>query len=307
MRASIRARSLLAVATLALGVALPSALVASSATASTAKRNTGTTVSANSPGQVGVVSYNLYHSNTKAATEVQSITGRPDVDVVGWQEGRNYRTILADVAGWETYQPTSNAAADDPISWRSDRFSLVNANHVMAHTRGTTQMKEKHVVYVTLRHTASGQVFTFLNNHLNARIEAHNLGMPGHPNWKQKVRVEASRNHIRLIRNYMQTMPGIVVATGDFNVAWKADKQVKSDELAFKSLNPVAISNWQWFGAANYLITHPSTKRNIDHIYVERAAVAAGIVRPGAHGVWSGFSSDHRPVWLRLNISGVSQ
>lgn len=309
MRAAAPRRHVLAATAAALIAGLvPASLVASSdAQAATGKQNTGDVVAKAGPAHIGVVSYNLFHSNPRADEEIVALTSRPDVDVIGWQEVRARAETLASLDGWDTYRPDGYWPSDDPISWRASVFEVADPGHVMAHARSVSpKMHEKHVVHVTLRHKRTGRLFTFVNGHLNSRIEGHKQGLPGRPNPKARMRVAASQEHLRIIREYMHTMPGTVIATGDFNVAWGADKKAKTKKFTWHWLHPVAKSNWQVFGSKGYLTTHPNTRRNIDHIYVGRRGIRSGAVRLRAHGVWSGYASDHRPVWLRLRVFPMS-
>ena len=274
------------------------------------------------PEPLKIVSYNVWHGNSKAnfVAALKEFDSQ-SIDVVGFQElaDKDKPAALAQKTGcsscaFDAWIPgTPSQGGNVAIIWRRSRFSVVTDAQgkkmryaVKVHGpepvedgAGGTKTTSKYVVYVFLKDKLSNRSIWVMNAHGLASVE----GTCGYPSNKPK-RLALYKKMMDTFKSKIKTKAKPVFVTGDYNVNYRCDKNVRHYRFpwkSFNSLNPKVHSNWQWHEKAGLALptygTHKPTnggKRLIDYVF----AKADPNVSYKGTAVWKNrrFGSDHAPV-----------
>jgi endonuclease/exonuclease/phosphatase family metal-dependent hydrolase len=200
------------------------------------------------------------------------------------------------------YAPTGGGvdSAQNPILWDKNKFSLVSSGSIKATSRTNTEkgtLRALYVNYIKLKVKYNGQTVFVLNNHLPAHMDNN-----GTPDWSQPIRVGLYKKNIAAIKNKISNVrsAGVVFTTGDFNVNYRADAQVRSSVFPYSALGSIDTK-------ASYRILNATSGRTIkdayrliDYVFLTNNS-HAGI--SGQNIVTSSMHSDHYPLsataWVR--------
>jgi hypothetical protein len=225
-------------------------------------------------------------------------------DVAGLQEsgGAPRRQYLDGDSSWRIYHPPG--LPQDPVIWNPHVYDLVSAHQVKLSARariegkhgGLMMYKASFAPVVRLRQISTGYVFSLINVHLLRAAVNQGRKRPGSPRTYRVYvhQVRALKSAVRDERS--RGLP--VYVTGDFNVGYAADRQIRNRNLPFHKLRSVnLVANWQGKPLNNYG-THidsecPPGKTHcgayIDQIWAPKAAATAKVFIHQVH-------SDHYPI-----------
>lgn len=183
-------------------------------------------------------------------------------DIICWQEVAlpdSKRKLVANLSGYDQYMEPG-LPGQVPISWRSDRFTLVEGSSTQAAPRVKSYSPPRYVARAVLLDNVTGREVAVYNTHM----------VQGAWNDRRKpfkqMRQKNWRKHARVLRRELrQADPGIpVLACGDFNrVAY----------LDLPGLKP---------------IRREDGRTGIDHLYGDTRGVRATRARPAGNA-----GSDH--------------
>jgi endonuclease/exonuclease/phosphatase family metal-dependent hydrolase len=256
---------------------------------------------------VGVASMNLLQTQpvSSATADALRLTGRTDVDVVGWQEAQNVGGALHALPGWTTATfPENGGFSELAVSWRTKKFKFVAARVQDAIAgvgarAGRYPFGSRQIAVVTLEHRASGRRLTVLDAHLPPVIE--DLNRPGR--WTATQNAEQAREQLRdLVQAWRSVGTRWVVGTGDLNFGVRADLEHRSPDGPVRTLGKVARSTYQVIGTDNRP-TYPSLGRSIDYVWVDRDNLRSDRIDVLGQRVLTGYNSDHRPLLAELRFS----
>jgi endonuclease/exonuclease/phosphatase family metal-dependent hydrolase len=256
---------------------------------------------------VGVASLNLLQTQpvSSATADALRLTGRSDVDVVGWQEAQNLGGALHALPGWTTATfPENGGFSELAVSWRTKKFKFVAARVQDAIAgvgarAGRYPFGSRQIAVVTLEHRASGRRLTVLDAHLPPVIE--DLNRPGR--WTATQNAEQAREQLRdLVQAWRSVGTRWVVGTGDLNFGVRADLEHRSPGGPVRTLGKVARSTYQVIGTDNRP-TYPSLGRSIDYVWVDRDNLRSDRIDVLGQRVLTGYHSDHRPLLAELRFS----
>lgn len=265
------------------------------------------------PGRVvdtlGVASFNVYRhlSRKEAMADALRLTGKEQVDVIGWQETRadyfpEVRRRLAR-RGWDSWQLWEpNGPFWLAVSWRRDLFELVAGSWTEVHGGAGKQQTDlpfppRGYVVVTLRHRASGRLLTVVDTHLNQGIETGD-------GFTDTVNADHAKEHLRELADVWDAVPGdLVVGTGDFNFDFHDDFRARPDGGIWDTQHEHAASSYEILGLDGVEPTREG--RWIDYVWIADRMLRVKAKGPGSgqfveHRSLGGFSSDHRPLVARI-------
>ena len=274
------------------------------------------------PEKLRIISWNVWHGNSKA-NFIAALDEFEDkgIDIVGFQElsSNNKPTALANRTGcagcyFDGWIPgTPGQGGNVSIIWKRSRFSVVeNANGnkmryaVKVHGAepvedgaGGSTTGTKYIAYVFLRDNLTNRSFWVMNAHALPSVE----GVCGHPNNKIQ-RLILYKKMMNTFKAKIENKSKPLFVTGDYNVNYRCDKNVRHFRFPWKSfnnLNPKVRSNWQWHQMAGLALPsygthrpHIGGKRIIDYVF----AKAHPAVSYFNSWIWKNrrFGSDHAPV-----------
>jgi endonuclease/exonuclease/phosphatase family metal-dependent hydrolase len=217
----------------------PASQGAAATTASTATTRVGT--------------YNI-QAKVSTATFKQAVDAfTPYVDVAGFQEvnNRDKGGYLNDLPGFASYRPGQTTGAQNPVIWRTDRFSLISARSVRISRTwfigdewpaGGRYLQASYAAVVRLNDRLTGRPLVLVNVHLVPGAVTMGKATPGRPKMFQ-LYVRQVANLLELVK--AERAHGRVFATGDYNAGWKADERVRRTRLPFMSFRRIYFkSNW---------------------------------------------------------------
>ncbi|NHC24840.1 hypothetical protein G6553_16865 [Nocardioides sp. IC4_145] len=271
------------------------------------------------PGEVlttiGVVSYNaLRHLPLeRARRDWDRLTGRDDVDLIGWQESKSpaFRQLYPQyrARGWETWHwPDPDGPISLAVSWRTATFELLDVSFRRMHRGGypretTDPFPARWVVTAQLRHRATGRTVTLLNTHVNQHIETGQR-------FERNLNAERAKQHLAKLARMWDTAPGsVVLGTGDYNFDFADDSRAKPAGGITRTFRGHATSTYQLLGLDGLRPTRET--RWIDYVFVadrslRRAAAGArggsGTAQVARHRVLDGYASDHAPLLARIRV-----
>jgi endonuclease/exonuclease/phosphatase family metal-dependent hydrolase len=256
---------------------------------------------------IGVASMNLLQTQpvSAATADALRLTGRPDVDVIGWQEAQNAGGALHNLPGWTTATfPENGGFSELAVSWRTQKFKFVAARVQDAIAgvgagAGRYPFGSRQIAVVTLEHRASGRRLTVLDAHLPPVIE--DLTRPGR--FAATENAEQARSQLRdLVQAWRSVDTRWVVGTGDFNFDARADLEHHTLDGPVRTLGRVARSTYQVVGTGQRP-TYPSLDRSIDYVWLDKDDLRSDRVDVLGQRVPTGYNSDHRPLLARLRLS----
>ena len=255
--------------------------------------------------QIGLVTMNEFSqlSVAQATADARSLTSRPAVDVVGWQEAQHFAAVFRTLKGrgWETKRVPAGAK-ELAVSWRRSEFEYVAATSRLVafgvdEVTGRYPFGNRYIIRVTLRHRATGRLLSVINTHLPHKSEDRDR--PGH--WTRTSNAARARFQLERMRREWETAPGRwVVGTGDYNFDARADARVRLPRAPARALASVARSSYAVLGGRNLRPTHPPTGRYIDYVHAARSDLASGDLKFLSQRTLFGFNSDHRPLLVRM-------
>jgi hypothetical protein len=308
-------RRVLVVVTCALAlVAIVVALDRADSSPSSEQRRSGPPQStAPLPGRVvttvGVASFNVYrHLPRRLAVEdALRLTAHDEVDVIGWQETRaSYFPAVKrrlDRRGWNTWQLwRPNGPFWLAVSWRRDRFSLVDGKWTEVHggagrRRTDLPFPPRGYVAVILRHRSSGQLLTVLDTHLNQGIETG-------ARFQDTLNATYAKEHLSTLAEVWDKLPGqLVVGTGDFNFDFRDDFRARPAGGIWRTQHGHATSSYEVLGTDGVQPTRGS--RWIDYVWIADRTLRVRARDTGSgqfvrHESLGGFHSDHRPLLAEI-------
>lgn len=263
----------------ALGVDLPAEPVAITSSAPfTARVATWNTLATNSTGRI--------------VDGLASI--RASSDVIGLQElnPESRRSAVEDAltkAGWAISDGNNSVQ----IAWRATRYKALaqgsekvfDVERIENGTAGTS-IGPKSVQWVQLQDRQAGGVFFVVNHHLIPDIDRS-----GHPRTEAPKRLALYQRQMAGMLGVVQKLRpyGPVAVTGDFNVAAKADQQVKDPTFPYRLMRQAGlVSNWSALGFPS-TGTHGS--RLIDYVWLTK-----GTGRFLTQRILAKYGSDHSAV-----------
>jgi endonuclease/exonuclease/phosphatase family metal-dependent hydrolase len=271
------------------------------------------------PGEVlttiGVVSYNaLRHLPLeRARRDWDRLTGRDDVDLIGWQESKSpaFRRLYPRyrARGWETWHwPDPDGPISLAVSWRTATFELLDVSFRRMHRGGypretTDPFPARWVVTAQLRHRATGRTVTLLNTHVNQHIETGER-------FERNLNAKRAKKHLATLARMWDTAPGsVVLGTGDYNFDFADDSRAKPAGGITRAFRGHATSTYQALGLDGLRPTRKT--RWIDYVFVadrslRRAGAGArrgsGTAQIARHRVLGGYASDHAPLLARIRV-----
>lgn len=151
------------------------------------------------------------HNTLHGTSQLNNFAG-----VIGWQELDNakaWQRLRTSLPNYDHYFPASNAAKEDTISWRKDRFSRLHAGYVLTHKGEAGVTPNRYVTWVQLRDRADGKTFLVLNTHFISGAWS------GHPERQARWNTHYGvlKSEITKLATAYPSSPVFVV--GDFNRA----------------------------------------------------------------------------------------
>lgn len=241
-------------------------------------------------------------------TAIRSLSAK--ADVLGLQEfgPSSHREALSKVVrecascNYGLYMPSTANGGSTPILWKKDKFQLISKGVVKAYDgqvveagSGGTHATTKHVIWVRLKHIASGRVLFVVNSQLIGSVEKN-----GAPDRSVPKRLALYDRHMSLIatkiKQFQQNNTPVIV-TGDFNVNYRKDRQVRSAMFPYAKTNSVNTwANWRYLGAPE---GGTYGTRLIDYVLVSHITE----VTPKSAQLLPAYGSDHRAVNIVLQFN----
>lgn len=256
------------------------------------------------PVRAGVASFNMFRKLTldQARADALELTGRPAIDVIGWQEAQTFGPALRRLPGWKTQTfGFGEGRSELAVSWRSDEYRLVRARQRVVATGvgwdvGRYPFGTRLVAVVTLEHRVTGRTLTVINTHLPQAIE--DLDRPG--NFTSTINSYRAKNQLQKLAKVFRTAPGRwVVGVGDYNFDAGADAQVAPAGGPRRALKGKAISSYEVLGT-DVTPSFPVHGRRIDYVWAEQQGYAEGRIRFVQHWAVTGLNSDHHAFVAQL-------
>ena len=244
-----------------------------------------------------------------------------DPDVIALQElaspdkRRAIRETYIDCEGcvWGANMPGPPVPGETPVLYRTDRFELKGSGSVQVTEptyvgkagAGPSTINAKFVNWVHLSDLRSGRPVYVLNNHTVPSVQAKS----GAPNRRFDERLKLFRKHMRglqtMVRDITAQGWGLVFVAGDLNVNFRRDRVLAPAMFPYRMLGDVGLK------ASYEAVREPQNgthtlrsgvdTRLIDYVYfLPRASVTPS----GLKILW-GFSSDHRPLMVDFDVTGV--
>jgi hypothetical protein len=172
-------------------------------------------------------------------------------DVAGLQEagGGNRREFLDGNRSWRIYHAPS--LLQTPILWNPKVFELVSARQSkisdaarIDSPHGTVPFKAQYVPVVKLREISTGYVFTMINVHL-----IHGAVNAGRPRPSSPHTYRVYRKQVKALKSLVddeRAGGNPVYVTGDYNVGYQADSEVRNHKLPYHRLTSISmVANWK--------------------------------------------------------------
>lgn len=263
-------------------------------------------------GTVGVASYNVFLDLTfdQQKADLDRLTSNPRVDVIGFQEAADAKTLLDRLpTGWAYYmaKPDGNGR-EVPVAYRTTRFTFVSARTVKMHDGMEALVKNpgpldrafppRFTTEVVLTETKSGQSFTVFDTHTNQRTEAFQIGKPGVA-WNN-INAAAAKTHFKTMTDMVKDSKSrYVVVVGDLNWDYVADQIKRPAGFVEGTLGTVAVSSYESLGLGTLPPSAPDSGRYIDYVMLTKASKAAFT----GQDILFGYNSDHRPVLATIALN----
>lgn len=281
--------------------------------------STPASATASAPVKIATLNVHSALSPTQALSDISRLVGT-GADVISLQEmgGRQRRDYVramlvdCDTCELDAYMPIGGPEASIPILFRKDRFILEaegshqvsDATYVGSRGAGPSTLKAKFVNYVVLYDLQTKQRVAVLNNHAVPTVQAPYGG----PN-SLKLRHALYRKHMdgltAKISEYAAT-GATVFATGDFNVNYRKDSQVRAGLFPYSRLRAVSThSSYEALGqpgTGTHVLRSGFDRRLIDYVF----NLAHPAVSLASQAILRGYASDHRPLLTQYDV-GVTE
>jgi len=280
-----------------------------------------TPASATTTAPVKIATLNVHSalSMDQALSDISRLAST-GADVISLQEmgGRKRRDYVramlvdCDTCELDAYMPIGGPEASIPILYRQDRFiveaegshKVSEATYVGPKGAGPSTLKAKFVNYVVLYDLQTKQRVAVLNNHAVPTVQAPYGG----PN-SLKARHALYRKHMdgltAKISEYAAT-GATVFATGDFNVNYRKDSQVRAGLFPYSRLRAVNThASYEAMGqpaTGTHVLRSGFDRRLIDYVF-HRTHPAVNLT---SQAILRGYASDHRPLLTQYDV-GVTE
>jgi len=240
-----------------------------------------------------VIQLNIRHGLSPALWAADAQRATSMADIADFQEAtessdRDALMTMLELQGWGYWIP-EKGGVENPITWNASRFSMVSANSVQTIPGQKGVTPARFINTVVLRENLTGRLITVINTH------TLNKGAPD-GGLKQNSRTERLKTHLVMLRDAIlaaeQTSP-YVVATGDLNVNYMRDRNIKAPGLPTDVLGPFVNFNMPigptWGGTTelDYVMTP-----KLDNSFI-----------PVSSAIIDGFRSDHHAVLANLDYN----
>ena len=262
------------------------------------------------PPTASFASYNYasWKPATGIDTAIRSLSAKADVLSLQEFGPSSHREALSKVVrectncNYALYMPSTANGGSTPILWKKDKFQLISKGSVKVYDgqtveagSGGTHATTKHVIWVRLKHIASGRVLFVINSQLIGSVEKN-----GAPDRSVPKRLALYDKHMSLIatkiKQFQQNNTPVVVA-GDFNVNYRKDRQVRSAMFPYAKTNTVNTwANWRYLGAPE---GGTYGTRLTDYVFVSHITEAT----PKSAQLLPDYGSDHRAVNMVLQFN----
>lgn len=245
-----------------------------------------------------------------------------DPDVIALQEmaspekRRAIRELYVDCEGcvWGANMPALPVPGETPVLYRTDRFELKDYGSVQVTEptyvgkagAGPSTINAKFVNWVRLSDLRSGRPVYVLNNHTVPSVQAKS----GAPNHRFDERLKLFRKHMRglqsLVLDITQQKWGLVFVTGDLNVNFRRDRVLAPAMFPYRMLGDVGLQ--ASYEAVREPLNGTHTLRSgvdtrlIDYVYF----LPRRSMTPSSLKILWGFSSDHRPLMVDFEVTGIA-
>ena len=216
--------------------------------------------------------------------------------VVGWNElgTPQLQALIDNSPGWAHYSGPTKDSAAVTISWRDDIFELVESGYERENRGWAHITPARYILWVLLRHRATGKLYWRINTHVVHHIEVS--GLPRIIGAITGQNARAKHHFARLgYRTQILAAQHPVLGGGDLNV----------DYLAEKALPPSKRCTWFPYtvlsAVATVLNPNHGTHggRCIDWTWI----AGTGITLAGEPYVLPHQSSDHNPVRRSVRLT----
>lgn len=251
--------------------------------------------------------YASWKPSTGIAAAVQALSSK--AEVVGLQEfgPSEHRDALSKVVrectacNYSLYMPSPASGGSLPIIWKKDVFQLLSKGNVKAYDAqsvengaGGTTTPAKFITWVRLKHKPSGRVFFFANTQLIASVEKN-----GAPDRSMPKRLTLYEKHLSLLANKITQFKENntpVFVSGDFNVDYRGDRQVKNAAFPYAKMDSVNTwANWRYLGTP---VGGTQGTRLIDYVFAARNTK----VVPKSAQILPAYGSDHHAVRMVVEL-----
>lgn len=268
----------------------------------------------------GIASYNVFAPgdlNNRVA-DIRRLTTDPRVDILALQESHDRQGRLmmttAVPSDWSYFQDwQQDNSAEVAVAWRSSRFELVSATTL----RGCLSVTEiaqsrakrgypnadnrsapaRYTAVVVLRDLTTGRSIEILNAHANQHSEVYGGRLAGHP--LNNANAQGAKAHFAELRRLVdQSIANYTFVTGDLNIGFVADQQVRNPHFPSALLGPVAVSSYTSLGLRGLKPSLNTSGRFTDYVLMSRRSRAAFLHQ----SLPSGFHSDHRPLIVQVAL-----
>jgi endonuclease/exonuclease/phosphatase family metal-dependent hydrolase len=269
---------------------------------------------------IRIASYNA-GAMVKVKGSVRDVQGLIDdgVDVIALQEfssGQKRAAVRADFLDCETclydgYMPAEAVPGGQPILYRSDKFTLLDAGMVQVSKdtyvgprgAGPSTLRAKWITWVRLKTIATNRQIYVLNNHAVPTVQRGD----GSPNARLPKRVKLYGQHMAglqaLITQIQSTTGGAIYVVGDLNVNYRTDSVLAPEVFPYANLTAVGMTaTYATLGMpehGTHVLPSGFDKRLIDYGYYQPRRW----VTPSAQNILEGFRSDHRPLVMDYMLS----
>jgi hypothetical protein len=234
-----------------------------------------------------VFQLNIRHGLSPSAWAADARKATTMADITDFQEAseasdRAALTSMLSSIGWGWWFPTKGGV-ELPIAWNASLYSMVSTRSVMTHAGQSGVTPARYINTVILRQNATDRLVAVINTH------TLNKGAPEGGRYTNS-RTDRLKTHIAKLRSEIllaqQTTP-YVIATGDLNVNYLRDRELKAPGLPTNVLGPVVNfdmpigSTWN---AGISLLDYVMTPKRADGLQRVNGAIV------------SGFGTDHKGV-----------
>ncbi|MGH3729137.1 MAG: hypothetical protein ACRDTU_10330 [Micromonosporaceae bacterium] len=236
--------------------------------------------------------------------DLNLITSR--AGMVGLNEVREKRAVLENWAernGWHLYAPDPAAASSEALLAKKSVYSVISRNSTFVCDINPGELPvPKYLNWVRYQHKASGRSIYHINLHAVSGIDN-----AGHP--RDLPRTKCAEKHFRMVRDLAadKSRYGQVVVTGDLNVDYVNDRQVRYQNFPFVVLDerdradaiPGLRSSYSLHGVKG---TGTHGTRHIDYAYFWKRQPERRRLWMIDYAIVGGTNSDHNGIVAKFSI-----